>query len=809
MLQIRKIREFKPNGSERAHRFDASFDPDIVVDKLEDIVKKPESIVEKIPEAERFNVFYTQGHVPNDPLERKKRRWENQDAIYFDIDDIEVAPDGTIDTRYLDAISEAIGIHHSKLPILFSGGGIQFIIPLKNKIQNIAFFQKNKVFFSVLCSRLDDTLRKYGLKGHADRSAFAPNRLVRLPLTKNIKPERKEQRMAFWLSKGFEPQEFDLQKISGLPTIETKDQLTEKQLQYFKVDSAAVEAGCDFLRYVKENQVEVSEPEWYAALSIVGRLDNGKELVHEYSNLHPSYSEFETNRKTEHAMNASGPRTCENINDLWGKCSACKHFKKVPSPISIKGENFIATSHCGFHLMDKRGNLKPQYADLQKFYLKEIGYLNSNQIHYRWKRTHFEETPDVVLDAYAQENFHPPANNNMASEFRGLVKRTELMGTSFFTDSTYRKINLQNGVLDIDTLELTPHSMNHGFRSCLAFEYDEQASAPTFEKFMRDVTLSDESLQSILLEFMGYALSNDRCTAAKVLVLSGEGSNGKSTFLNILRALGGDGVTSLGVKDLMNPFHRQALDGALFNILEEMPAWAEKNFWEDIKGLATGSLVTASKKFKDIYQFENRAKLIFTCNNLPKNNDTSHGFFRRLLIAPFNATFSFDRGNIDTKIDRKIIESELPGVLNMALSAYHRLRENEYRFTRSGKVAEAIENYKKEIDSVRSWVDEHLQVLDDGILLFDLGDDSNPDAMWRSTEDPNEYGIPTPELRAHFKIWCEAEGLRSLGSREFGKRLIRVLKDSHATDGAVHTKRGKHCGKVSTIILRAKLTSNF
>lgn len=146
----------------------------------------------------------------------------------------------------------------------------------------------------------------------------------------------------------------------------------------------------------------------------------------------------------------------------------------------------------------------------------------------------------------------------------------------------------------------------------------------------------------------------------------------------------------------------------MFNIMEEVPNFTEKNFWEEMKDLSGGTEVQASKKFKDPYIFKCTTKFIMTCNELPKGANPSHGYYRRLMIVPFLARFS---GKDDNKhIADKIIAEELSGVFNMVLAGYYRLRSNEYKFTQSDKVDSMLQGHKLDSDNVARWAHENVRV---------------------------------------------------------------------------------------------------
>lgn len=783
MLQIRKIREFIPKGQEEPAKYDAPLDPDIVFPDIKSLLSSIDEEIKRIPEKERYNLFCTLWNQDSDKEKRKKKTWGRQELLLFDIDGIPQDRNDKLDQQYLDALSEAIKVSPDKILQIYSGHGYHFVIQLANPIEDVKFFNENRIYYQVLCSRINDRLRELGLIGEADADVFAPNRLLRLPNSMNKKKDKPETWVKL-LNQDIAPVEFDIKKASGMPVVNDKDYLNEKEMSYIKTDTDTVESECEFLKWAKANQHEVNEGQWYAMLSIVARLDKGKEKIHEYSRRHPGYNEAQTDRKAEQSLRASGPRTCDNIDSMWGGCSSCPHYKKARSPITIKGKDFIATAHSGFHAYASNGRLVPQYDDLRKFYEKETPYKNVSKQHYRYMNNYWNELDDVYIDNFAQEQFHPPAKNTLRNEFRGLIKCTNLDMPDWFNYSTNRKINLTNGVLDIDTMKLEAHSEKYGFRNILSFGWDENATCPTFEKMLDNVTCGRESLKNTLLEYMGYCLSNDDPRADKILVLTGEGQNGKSRFLNILKALGAEGAKALGIRDLTNAFHLQQLDGALFNIIEEVPSFTEKDIWELIKGLVTGASVTVSRKFKDPYSFQNKAKFIMTCNELPKGANPNHGFFRRLLIVPFEAKFSHEAGNIDVNIDQRIIENELPGVLNMVLKAYHRLKDKEYQFSTSKEADAALSEYKADMDSVARFIEDTLEVGEQPKGT------QGPD--WALKDAAGNPCVDMEELFESYAKRCDKLKERPVTFRTFTKRVYAVLNavpfDESKVDRVAHNR---------------------
>lgn len=450
--------------------------------------------------------------------------------------------------------------------------------------------------------------------------------------------------------------------------------------------------------------------------------------------------------------------------------------KQLEAHKVVAPEDVIRTERTGFHLATFKGNrvvYEPQYEDLRKFFERSYTYkmLGGSQICYVWDGQRYKEFDGIYISNFAQRNFSPIADNKMCAEFKGLVTRTNLKDPEWFHETTAGKINFQNCVLDMNTLEISEHSEELGFRYVLDYDYDPEAKCPTWDKFLNEVTRGSAELQAMLLEFMGYAISNDSCWAQKALILDGEGRNGKSTFIAVLRALAGKGnYSALTVGDLNKEANRQMLDGKLFNIAEETPTkgMVDSSIFKAIVG---GGEVQVRQLYKSPYILRNRAKLIFACNALPDSKDTTPAFFRRLLIAPFRETFSHTKGNRDPQIEEKLL-AELPGIFNQAIQGYKTLVKNQ-QFSYSRESKEALDEYQHAIDPMLDWVDEAIET-------HPLG--NGMDDKFNSLS----------EMYQEYKRHMEANGFEPLNNKHFGRKLSGMIEDyrkrivSKRIDGVPH-----------------------
>lgn len=102
-------------------------------------------------------------------------------------------------------------------------------------------------------------------------------------------------------------------------------------------DLGLIVEGCGFMRYCRDHAATLPEPEWYAAMSILSRCQDGVRHAHEWSRHYPGYSPEETSRKLRQALEKGGPRTCEDIIEKFhpAACETCPSRGKVKSPVVL------------------------------------------------------------------------------------------------------------------------------------------------------------------------------------------------------------------------------------------------------------------------------------------------------------------------------------------------------------------------------------------------------------------------------------------------------------------------------------------
>ena len=191
-----------------------------------------------------------------------------------------------------------------------------------------------------LLRRFQETLRAIaGRRGWEIDNTSDLARVLRLPGTSNRKEEPAVPVQVAEYNKEcrYNPSEFEeylVDDASGDPYVEPTD---NREMDPCSARIEPIVDGCRWIRHCRDDAAYLSEPEWYALLSILGRCAHGEQLAHEWSAPYPGYSPQKTSRKLAHALEAAGPRTCRNIRQLVGDtyCNGCPSWGKITSPIVL------------------------------------------------------------------------------------------------------------------------------------------------------------------------------------------------------------------------------------------------------------------------------------------------------------------------------------------------------------------------------------------------------------------------------------------------------------------------------------------
>ena len=311
-------------------------------------------------------------------------------------------------------------------------------------------------------------------------------------------------------------------------------------------------------------------------------------------------------------------------------------------------------------------------------------------------------------------------------------------------------INLVNGTYSLSLRQLLTHDPQRYLTTQLPFAHDPRAQCPIWHYWLttsltypapQELT-HDEALATFLQEAVGYSLTDDISYHISFWC-HGVGANGKGVLFYVLEQLAGTSAVPFNVNLLKRDRYQLAdLAGKRVALCSESSSWDNVVEDGDVKALIAGDRMNVRQIRERPFTLEPKVKLWWSMNRLPAVADTSSGFWRRVLVIPFNRSFAVEERILD--LTDQLFE-ELPGIFNWALGGLDRLTTQK-AFSIPAQVKAFTKTFQDESNVVGSFVED--------------------DCL---REDDAE--IKTSVLYGHFREWCKLNGFRPYSSRSFRREM--------------------------------------
>ena len=326
-------------------------------------------------------------------------------------------------------------------------------------------------------------------------------------------------------------------------------------------------------------------------------------------------------------------------------------------------------------------------------------------------------------------------------------------------------IAFKNGILNLDTGELSDFRPDIIITNKIPHNYNYHAYSESMDTVLDRLSCNDDSIRDLLEEMAGYCLYR-RNELRKAFILIGDKANGKSTYLDcIVNMVGEENTSALDLKELGDRFRTAALFGKLINAGDDVG----DEFIADasiFKKVVSGDKIIAEHKGLKPFQFNNYSKFIFSANNIPRIKDKTGAVLDRLIIIPFNATFTKGSANYDPYIKYKLRSEEaMEYLIQVGLDGLKRVLAND-GFTISDKVSEELEKYNEQNNPVIGFFKE----VD---VNVDILNQPTKDVYVRYTLYCNENNF-TPLAKNQFSLWLKKEYGIISAPRKVNNRSIRV-----------------------------------
>ena len=322
-------------------------------------------------------------------------------------------------------------------------------------------------------------------------------------------------------------------------------------------------------------------------------------------------------------------------------------------------------------------------------------------------------------------------------------------GTPVLTNTLDRNrwlFNCLNGTLDLKSMTLRSPDQADLITQLSPVPFDPSAECPLWLTFLDRVMNGNTSLMSFLKRAIGYALTGE--TSEQVLFfLYGIGRNGKSTFVETIRAVLGDYAQQMPSDSLMmkhsssgNSNDIARLRGARFAVsmeTEEGRRMAESM----VKQLTGGDRISARFLHAEFFEFDPTHKLFLCTNHKPIIRGTDNAIWRRIRLIPFSVIIPLE--DVDPELKSKLLR-EAPGILRWAVEGCIEWQKNGLGCPI--EVEEATDEYRKEMDVLGDFLNECFEI----VPMMTLS---------------------ASEIYKTYKDWCEDGGEFCLSQTKFGKSM--------------------------------------
>lgn len=349
-----------------------------------------------------------------------------------------------------------------------------------------------------------------------------------------------------------------------------------------------------------------------------------------------------------------------------------------------------------------KGKAISDYADMLMLDYNFVTMADTDEIFYYQEGVYVLEG-EVLIKKQCEKMIVDCKRDDVNEVTAAIKRRTYVKRVEF--DSEVEMLNLKNCWLNIETGETFPHTPTKLSKIQIPIFYDPEKIAWGFIRFLKQCIPKSTDAYTVCEQFASCLIKSPKF--GKAFMYVGQGSNGKSVFLNLIKkCLGVESISNISIHAIENNrFAPAELDGKLANIYADISN-EELNTAGTFKNLVTGDPIFAEKKNKNPFSLVNFAKMFFSANQIPIVYDESDGFFRRFMIVEWNVKFTDKQANIRL-IKELSTEDEKSGILNIMIKMARNLDKKGY-FQYADSVETLRNKWKNKADSIGGFLEKCL-----------------------------------------------------------------------------------------------------
>jgi len=365
---------------------------------------------------------------------------------------------------------------------------------------------------------------------------------------------------------------------------------------------------------------------------------------------------------------------------------------------------------------------------------------------YEYRSGYYKKIQDLHICQWILNMLNKAFTKTRSNEILHCIKTKTLLELEMLNRGDL--MNVKNGMVDTKSLRLLPHGPEYYSTIRLNVEYGPEHTCERWIEVLTDMFEGDHDKVRALQEYFGLCLTKST-EYEKSLFLVGEGRNGKSVVLYVLCELLGQENYSAVSLDMFDKSHYVAsMFGKLANVSIETKA--KTSIYDSMfKAIVSGDPIEADRKYQASFVFRPFCKMIFATNNLPRVEDKTDAFYKRLLILKFNKQYLASQQDKRLKYD--LVGQELSGIFMWALEGLRRLRERG-DFAISVDMLKEIQDYQEDNNNV--------------IMFCEDNCDLSPG-----------FATPISLMYDEYKAWCHGDGYKPLGKKNYVREICKHYKN--------------------------------
>ncbi len=320
-----------------------------------------------------------------------------------------------------------------------------------------------------------------------------------------------------------------------------------------------------------------------------------------------------------------------------------------------------------------------------------------------------------------------------------------------------RYIAFENCVLDISDMSQLVPSSDLRITNVIPHDWNPEAQCAEVDEALIAWACGNDNRIRAMKECVGLCMY--RGTEFGVcFVLVGEGSNGKSTFIDgLLRpAIGDNNISSTELSTIGKRYQSVSVMGKLANICDDTSSEPlKRDDSATIKKLVTGNMISAEYKYGPTFDFKPYATLVFSCNEMPRFDKAGKAEMRRLNIIRFGADFSHKNSSTDINYLKKLgSEEAMERILYLGALALHDCIER-------GSVTLSQDNKESK---------EQMRMDSSGVYQFAV-----EELGFKSKQPVSVDGVPTQDLFEKYTGYCTKANLKAVSRNSFTIEMCEIM----------------------------------